>query len=242
MLSDFGNRDSEPHNGKVIQTATHPTWILAECLGRYYCVACASILDHASQILFDNDTQPILTPSFWMLPLYRELLNSARRIRPSASSERARGCTGLVKIICKENKEQRVKRKYHAGTPHPNDRGRFTQWFGSCSLISTLYVWFLANWALMVAERLFGWSSHSRVSSYPQRGQPASGPPQPHSGAHSWHQHSHDTAGSSVAMEDADSIEVVYKNPAMVIAWCCSRAGAQRQHPLKFGRNTRIAR
>ena len=58
-----------------------------------------------------NDTQPLLTPSFWILPLYRELLNSVRRIRPSASSERARGCTGLVKIICKENKEQRGKRR-----------------------------------------------------------------------------------------------------------------------------------
>ena len=81
-----------------------------------------SILDHASKILFDNDTQPLLTPSFWILPLYRELLNSARRIRPSAASERARGCTGLVKLICKENKEQRGKRKFHAGTPHPNDR------------------------------------------------------------------------------------------------------------------------
>ena len=170
-----------------------------------------SILDHASKILFDNDTQPLLTPSFWILPLYRELLNSARRIRPSASSERARGCTGLVKIICKENKEQRGKRKYHAGTPHPNDRGGFTQWFGSCSLMSTLYVWFPASWAPMVAERLFGWTSHPRVSSYPQRGQPASGPPHTHSGAHPWHQHSHDAAGSSGAMEDADSTEVVYK-------------------------------
>ena len=108
--------------------------------------------------LFDNDTQPLLTPKFWILPLYRELLNSARRIRPSASSERARGCTGLVKVICKENKEQKGKRKYHAGTPHPNDRGGFTQWFGSCSLMSTLYVWFPASWAPMVAERLFGWS------------------------------------------------------------------------------------
>ena len=101
-----------------------------------------SILDHASKILFDNDTQPLLTPSFWILPLYRELLNSARRIRPRASSERARGCTGLVKVICKGNKEQKGKRKYHAGTPHPNDRGGFAQWFGSCGLMSTLYVWF----------------------------------------------------------------------------------------------------
>ena len=170
-----------------------------------------SILDHASKILFDNDTQPLLTPSFWILPLYRELLNSARRIRPSAASERARGCTGLAKIICKENKEQRGKRKFHAGTPHPNDRGGFTQWFGSCSLISTLYVWFPACWAPMVAERLFSWSSQPRGSSYPQRGQPASGPTQMHSGAHPWHQHRHGAASSSGAMADADSTEVVYK-------------------------------
>ena len=38
-----------------------------------------------------------------------------------------------VKIIWKENKEQRRKRKYHDGTPHSKDRGGFTQWFGSCS-------------------------------------------------------------------------------------------------------------
>ena len=117
------NRDPEAHNGRVIQTATHLTWILAEYLADTIAWLLRSILDHASKILFDNDTQPLLTPKFWILPLYRELLNSARRIRPSASSERARGCTGLVKVICKENKEQKGKRKYHAGTPHPNDRG-----------------------------------------------------------------------------------------------------------------------
>eukprot|EP00434_Breviolum_minutum_P032451 symbB.v1.2.028696.t1/scaffold3068.1/size68108/2 len=83
---------------------------------------------HDSVGLFDNDTEPLLTPGFWILPLYRELLNSARRNRPSAASERARGCTGLVKLICKENKEQRGKRKFHEGEPHPNDRGGFTQW------------------------------------------------------------------------------------------------------------------
>ena len=67
------------------------------------------------------------------------------------------------------------------------------------------------SWAPMVAERLFGWSSHPRGSSYPQRGQPASRPPQTHSGAHPWHQHSHGAAGSSGAMADADSTEVVDK-------------------------------
>ena len=114
-----------------------------------------SILGHASKILFDKDTQLLLTPKFRILPLYREFLYSARRIRTSPSSEKARGWTGLVLVICKENKEQKGKRKYHAGTPHPNDRGGFTQYFGSCSLMSTLYVWFPASWAPMVAERLF---------------------------------------------------------------------------------------
>ena len=128
------NRDPEAHNGRVLQTATHLTWILAEYLADTIAWLMRSILGHASKILFDNDTQLLLTPKFWILPLYREFLNSARRIRPSPSSERARGCTGLVKVICKENKEQKGKRKYHAGTPHPNDRGGFTQWFGSCSL------------------------------------------------------------------------------------------------------------
>ena len=152
----------EAHNGRVLQTATHLTWILAEYLADTIAWLMRSILGHDSKILFDKDTQLLLTPKFWILPLYREFLNSARRIRPSPSSERARGCTGLVKVICKENKEQKGKRKYHAGTPQPNDRGGFTQWFGSCSLMSTLYVWFPACWAPMVAERLFSWSPPPR--------------------------------------------------------------------------------
>ena len=40
-------------------------------------------------------------------------------------------------------------------------RGGFTQWFGSCSLINTLYVWFAGSWAPMVAEQLFERSSES---------------------------------------------------------------------------------
>ena len=136
------NRDPEARNGRVIQTATHLTWILAEYLADTIACLLRSILDHVSKILFDNDTQPLLTPKFWILPLYRELLNSARRIRPSASSERARGCTGLVKVMCKENKEQKGKRKNHAGTPHPIERAGLLNGLGRASLMSTLYVWF----------------------------------------------------------------------------------------------------
>ena len=111
------NRDPDAHHGKVIQTATHLTLILAEYLADTIAWLMRSILEHESKILFDTDTEPLLTPGFWILPLYRELLNSASRNRPRPASERARGSTGLVKLICKENKEQRGKRKYHDGTP-----------------------------------------------------------------------------------------------------------------------------
>ena len=149
------NQYPEAHNGKVLQTATHLTWILAEYLSDTIAWLMRSILSHESKILFDKDIQLLLTPKFWLLPLYRELLNSARRIRPSPASERARGCTGLVKVICKENKEQKGKRKYHAGTPHPNDRGGFPQWFGSCSLMTTLHVWFPASWRRWLLRGFF---------------------------------------------------------------------------------------
>ena len=208
------NQHPEANNAKVLQTATHLTWILAEYLADTIAWLMRSILGHDSKILCDKDTQQLLTPKFWVLPLYRELLNSARRIRPSPSSERARGCAGLVKVICKENKEQKGKRKYHAGTPHPNDRGGFTQWFGSCSLITTLYVWFPACWAPMVAERLFSWSPPPKGSSYSQHGRSDSGPPHKYSGAHPWHRNSQSAAGSSgarEAMEESDSTEVQYK-------------------------------
>ena len=122
------NRYPEAHNGRVLQTATHLTWILAEYLADTIAWLMRSILGHDSKILFDKDTQLLLTPKFWLLPLYREFLNSARR--PSPASERARGCTGLVKVICKENKEQKGKRKYHACTPHPNIEVGFSNGLG----------------------------------------------------------------------------------------------------------------
>ena len=189
----------------------HLTWILAEYLSDTIAWLMRSILSHESKILFDKDTHLLLTPKFWLLPLYREPLNSARRIRPSPASERARGCTGLVKVICKENKEQKGKRKYHAGTPHPNDRGGFPEWFGSCSLMTTLHVWFPACWAPMVAERLFPWSPPEWESTYAHEGRPDSGPPHTTPQASSWHQPCQGATSSNEPMGDNDSTEVKYK-------------------------------
>ena len=206
------NRDPDAHHGKVIQTATHSTLLLAHYLADTIAWLMRSILDHESKILFDTDTEPLLTPGFWILPLYRELLNSASRNRPSPASERARGSSGLVKIICKENKEQRGKRQYHDGTPHPKDRGGFTQWFGSCSLINTLYVWFPASWAPIVAEQFFEKSSKADDPySNIQHGQPARGLSQHHSRQHAWHQPTQEFAGPSVPATEAEDNEVMYK-------------------------------
>ena len=114
-----------------------------------------SILGHDSKILRDKDTQLLLTPKFWVLPLYREFLN--RRIRPSPSSQRARSCTGLVKVICKETRSRkgstmlvRLTRMIEVMNP--------VVW-----IMQLLYVWFPACWAPMVAERLFSWSPPSWV-------------------------------------------------------------------------------
>ena len=156
-----------------------------------------SILGHASKILFD--TQLLLTP-----------IPQQCTTHPTEPLFRKGSWLHWVGQG-QENKEQKGKRKYHAGTPHPNDRGGFTQWFGSCSLMSTLYVWFPASWAPMVAERLFSWSPPSRGFAHPQHGRPASGPAQTTPRVHPWHQHSQGAAGSSEAMEETDSTEVKYK-------------------------------
>ena len=49
------NRDPDAHHGKVIQTATHLTLILAEYLADTIAWLMRSILEHESKILFDTD-------------------------------------------------------------------------------------------------------------------------------------------------------------------------------------------
>ena len=62
------NRDPEVHNGKVLQMASHLTWILAEYLADTLAWLMRSILEHDTKILCDKDTQLLLTPKFWILP------------------------------------------------------------------------------------------------------------------------------------------------------------------------------
>ena len=79
-------------------------------------------------------------------------------------------------------------------------------------MINTLYVWFPASWAPIVAEQLFERSSKSDgpYNNF-QHGQPARGLSQNPSGGHAWPQPTHEFAGPSVSATEAENNEVMYK-------------------------------
>ena len=82
--------------------------------------------------------------------------------------------------------------------------------FGGCSLITTLYVWFPACWAPVVADRLFSWMPSPNDTAH-TKGRPASGPPSDYSETPPWHHGSYSAAAACDAMEENDSTEVQCK-------------------------------
>ena len=70
------------------------------------------VLDHPKKVLYDPESEVLFLPQFWLLPIYRELLNTASAL------------------------------------------ARFDGWFGSMSLMNTLYVWFPASWGPSVVEAI----------------------------------------------------------------------------------------
>ena len=59
------------------------------------------VLEHPSKVLYDPENEVLFLPQLWLLPIYRELLNTASRYRPSRDSELRRAASGLVKVLCK---------------------------------------------------------------------------------------------------------------------------------------------
>ncbi len=114
-------------------------------------------------MLYDPEAEPLFLPQFWALLLYRELLNTASRCRPSRSTELSRAASGLVKVLCKPG--DRVSPHQAGSTGGRGGRGNkkqqqgkflasFREWFGSVSWINTLYIWFPASWAPSVVEAI----------------------------------------------------------------------------------------
>ena len=107
-------------------------------------------------MLYDPESEVLFLPQFWLLPIYRELLNTASRNRPSRDSELRRSASGLVKVLCKPSdsvaggKGKRKGKLLKQGSAV----ARFDGWFGSMSLMNTLYVWFPASWGPSVVEAI----------------------------------------------------------------------------------------
>ena len=114
------------------------------------------VLDHPTKVLYDPESEVLFLPQFWILPIYRELLNTASRHRPSRDSELRRSASGLVKVLCKPSdsvaggKGKRKGQLLKQGSALAGFKG----WFGSMSLMNTLYVWFPASWGPSVVEAI----------------------------------------------------------------------------------------
>ena len=120
------NRDPDAHNGKVIQTATHLTWILAEYLADTIAWLMRSILDNVSKILFDNEQ------------LYALLFDKATRgSQKNPYEEKAYRGPGLTAVQtwwekCKEWMEY-FKGQSAPRVPDLQGRSQVLRGGGSCS-------------------------------------------------------------------------------------------------------------
>ena len=113
------------------------------------------VLHHPSKVLYDPETEPLFLPLFWFHPIYREMLNSASRHRPSKSMELRRAASGLVKVICRTEESRPNGRGKKPGKPKQKGLlASFEEWFGSINMMNILYVWFPASWGPLVVEAI----------------------------------------------------------------------------------------
>ena len=114
------------------------------------------VLDHPSKVLYDPETEPLFLPLFWFYPIYRELLNTASRHRPSKYMELRRAASGLAEVICRTVDSRPGGKGKKSGQPRKKDGALvgFSDWFGSISMMNILYVWFPASWGPSVVEAI----------------------------------------------------------------------------------------
>ena len=67
-----------------------------------------------------------------------------------------KGCSGLVKVLCTAQDCSAGKKGSRKGKPlkQGGALAKFNDWFGSMSLMNTLYVWFSASWGPSVVEAI----------------------------------------------------------------------------------------
>ena len=113
------------------------------------------VLHHPSKVLYDPETEQLFLPLFWFYPIYREMLNTASRHRPSKSMELRRAASGLVKVICRTEDSRPGGGGKKPGKPKQKGLlANFEEWFGSINMMNILYVWFPASWGPSVVEAI----------------------------------------------------------------------------------------
>ena len=134
------NADPDEQLWSIKAFAKDLVLVLAFHLAERIATLLRQVLDHPTKVLYDPENEVLFLPQFWLFPIYRELLNTASRNRPSRDSEVRRAASGLVKVLCNVKQGGAL--------------ARFNEWFGSMSLMNTLYVWFPASWGPSVVEAI----------------------------------------------------------------------------------------
>lgn len=90
-------------------------------------------------ILFDDDTEPLLTSKFWVRPVYQELLHAASRVNLSSVAELKRPVSNLVKVA------SHPKVRYQATANISAVQAPISEWIGAECPVDFLKMWFPAH-------------------------------------------------------------------------------------------------
>ena len=110
------------------------------CVCFFLFCKCHGIFSNPPRVLDLDDRQGLTASSamqqkknlFWFYPIYREMLNSASRHRPSKSMELRRVASGLVKVICRTEESRPGGKGLKPGKPKKKGLlASFGDWFGS---------------------------------------------------------------------------------------------------------------
>ena len=94
------NANPDEQLGSIKSFAKDLVLALAFHLAELIASLLRQVLDHPTKVMYDPETEVLFLPQFWLFPIYRELLNTASRNRPSKNSEVRRAASGLVKVLC----------------------------------------------------------------------------------------------------------------------------------------------
>ena len=81
------NADPDEQLGSIKAFAKDLVLALAFDLAERIATLLRQVLDHPTKVLYDPENEVLFLPQFWLFPIYRELLNTASRNRPSKDSE-----------------------------------------------------------------------------------------------------------------------------------------------------------